>query len=407
MQDARKTNRSDKELPVDSVTQAALGAAVGGAVLGRRLGRKAIVVGALLGTLPDLDVLIDYGDAVANVTEHRGFSHSLFVLTGLGSLLALLSAYFFPTTEQRPIRFRHWWWFYVLCLTTHPLLDSLTTYGTQLFWPLDMPPLAWPVVFIIDPLYTLPLLIALLVGLTTQRVRNACAVGLLVSSGYLLLAAGAKWSVEQRLAPVLVEQGLQHAPRLVQPTPFNTVLWRATVVDGDTYYESLIGLFDRQREPTLEPFQRSAKPGEYTFKELTFKEHTLGKHTFKEHALEEHALTTSLGQRLAWFAGPFLRYDTRRLNDQKTLIATDIRLGFPGFHPFSFTLAQREGDEWQPVASSEQIDTSHSVRLDTLARLAARAAGDVTALCASDFVEPKWHAAPRLSPCYRMDSTEH
>ncbi|HBK37567.1 MAG TPA: hydrolase, partial [Halomonas sp.] len=61
---------------MDSITQAALGAAVGGAVLGKRLGRKAIVIGALLGTLPDLDVALDYGDAIANVTEHRGFSHS-------------------------------------------------------------------------------------------------------------------------------------------------------------------------------------------------------------------------------------------------------------------------------------------------------------------------------------------
>ncbi|BBI59475.1 hypothetical protein HSBAA_07810 [Vreelandella sulfidaeris] len=82
---------------MDSVTQAVLGAAIGGAVLGRRLGRKAILIGAVLGTLPDLDVALDYGDAVANVTEHRGFSHSLFVLTGLATLLALLCARFAPT----------------------------------------------------------------------------------------------------------------------------------------------------------------------------------------------------------------------------------------------------------------------------------------------------------------------
>ena len=73
---------------MDSLTQAALGGALGGAVLGSRLGRGAIVGGALLATLPDLDVLIDYGDAVANFSEHRGFSHSLLVLAPLATLLA-------------------------------------------------------------------------------------------------------------------------------------------------------------------------------------------------------------------------------------------------------------------------------------------------------------------------------
>ncbi|PCF96812.1 metal-dependent hydrolase [Vreelandella nigrificans] len=360
---------------MDSVTQAALGAAVGGAVLGRRLGRKAVLIGALLGTLPDLDVALDYGDAVANVTEHRGFSHSLFVLTGLGTLMALLTARFWPATQERPIYFRHWWWFFVLCLTTHPLLDSLTTYGTQLFWPLDLPPVAWPVVFIIDPFYTLPLLIALIIGLASKKVRSACTVGLAISSAYLLLAAGAKWNIEQRLAPALAEAGLHEAPVLIQPTPFNIVLWRATVIgEEDFYYESLISLFDGQRTPTLEPLKRNI-------------------------ALEESALAGPLGQQLEWFTGPFLRYDTRLIDGQETLIATDIRLGFPGFHPFSFTLATWEGDAWHPVEISEQIETTRDLRLETLSRLAARATGDISALCASDFIEPRWRAEPFLYRC--------
>lgn len=356
---------------MDSITQAALGAAIGGAVLGKRLGRKAVLIGALLGTLPDLDVVLDYGDAVANVTEHRGFSHSLFVLTGLATVLALLCHRFAPA---RDISLGKWWCFFALILITHPLLDSLTTYGTQLFWPLDIPPAAWPIVFIIDPFYTLPLLIALIIAVTVKKVRKACAVGLTVSSLYLLLAAGAKWSTEQRLAPALADAGLQEAPVLVQPTPFNIALWRATVIDGDRYFESLISVFDGQRSPTLEPIKRNV-------------------------ALEESALAGPLGQRLAWFTGPFLRYDTQWIDNQETLVATDIRLGFPGFHPFSFTLATRDGELWRPVDISEELDTSRGLQLTTLSRLAARATGNVTALCASDFIEPQWRAAPFLYHC--------
>lgn len=356
---------------MDSVTQAALGATIGGAVLGRRLGRKAILIGAVLGTLPDLDVALDYGDAVANVTEHRGFSHSLFVLTGLATLLALLSARFAPA---KGISLPHWWCFFALILITHPLLDALTTYGTQLLWPLDLVPAAWPIIFIIDPLYTLPLLLTLGIALFSKRVRKACTWGLTITSVYLMMAAGAKLLVEQRLAPALAEQGLEEAPLLLQPTPFNIVLWRATVIDGDRYYESLISVFDGDRQPRLEPLVRNTE-------------------------LEEFALASQHGERLTWFAGSFLRYETRLLDGKETLIATDIRLGFPGFHPFSFTLATLEGELWVPLAVSEQLESTRDIQIETLSRLAARAAGNTSALCASDFEAQEWRAERVVYRC--------
>ncbi|MCC5884708.1 MAG: metal-dependent hydrolase, partial [Halomonas sp.] len=185
---------------MDTLTQAALGAAVGGTVLGRQLGRKAVLIGAALGTLPDLDVFLDYGDAVLNVTEHRGFTHSLFVLTGLGTLLALIVRRFAPA---RDISLGRWWTFFVLCLVTHPLLDVLTTYGTQIWWPLDVRPSAWPVVFIIDPLYTLPLLVGIVIALVTGNGFRGPAWGLALSCAYLAFAMLAKGIVEYRLEPVL------------------------------------------------------------------------------------------------------------------------------------------------------------------------------------------------------------
>ncbi|MDZ7851399.1 MAG: metal-dependent hydrolase [Halomonas sp.] len=347
---------------MDSITQAALGAAIGGTVLGRRLGRKAVLVGAVLGTLPDLDVVIDYGDAVANVTEHRGFSHSLFVLAGLAIALALLSRRFAPA---RDISLRRWGLFFGLILLTHPLLDALTTYGTQLWWPLDMRPAAWPVVFIIDPIYSLPLLVGVGVALATGRAHRAPTWGLALSCAYLVFAVGAKQLVEARIAPVLAEQGLQQAPRLVQPTPFNTLLWRVTVADGKYHHEALVGVFDGDRSPGLETYTRGAD-------------------------LEETALDSARGRRLEWFAGPFLRYETRQLDGRETLVATDLRLGFPGFHPFAFTLATRDDGDWQPVETSEQLSSSSRNNRDALARLGFRILSPEPPLCTSEFVPRHW-----------------
>ncbi|PMR74300.1 metal-dependent hydrolase [Billgrantia endophytica] len=347
---------------MDSLTQVALGAAVGGVVLGRRLGRKAVLIGAALGTLPDLDVFLDYGDAVANITEHRGFTHSLFVLTGLGTLMAALSARFSPT---RDIAFHHWWLFFVLCLTTHPILDALTTYGTQLWWPLDVAPSAWPIIFIIDPLFTLPLAIGVVVALATGNGRRGPAWGVALSSTYLVFAMGAKGLVETRLEPVLADRGLLDAPRLVQPTPFNTLLWRVTILDGEHHHETLVSVFDGGTRPVFETFDRGAE-------------------------LEPAALASERGQRLDWFAGPFLRYEAREIEGRETLIATDLRLGFPGFHPFSFTLAVRDDGDWRPVETSEILHPHSRADLDALGQLGSRILGPEPALCTSGFVADRW-----------------
>lgn len=347
---------------MDSITQAALGAAIGGVVLGRRLGRKAVLIGAVLGTLPDLDVVIDYGDAVANVTEHRGFSHSLFVLAGLATALALLSARFAPA---RDISLGRWWTFFGFCLLTHPLLDSLTTYGTQLWWPLDAPPVAYPIVFIIDPLYTLPLLVGIGIALVTGNGRRGPAWGLALASTYLMFAFGAKQLVEHRIEPILADRGLAEASSLVQPTPFNTLLWRVTVVNDDEHHELLVGLLDGDTPPLVETYRRGAE-------------------------LTAEALASERGQRLDWFAGPFLRYEARELDGGETLVATDLRLGFPGFYPFAFPLATREGDSWQEVDVSEQLAASSRGTREALSRLAGRIMAPEPALCTSDFVAGGW-----------------
>ncbi|MFP4138266.1 MAG: metal-dependent hydrolase [Halomonas sp.] len=347
---------------MDPVTQVALGASVGGTVLGRRLGRRAVLIGGALAVLPDLDVLIDYGDAVANVTEHRGFSHSLFVLAGVAALLTLLATRFAPA---RDISARHWAAFFGLCLLTHPLLDALTTYGTQIWWPLDVRPTAWPIVFIIDPLYTLPLLVGVGIALVTGHGRRGPARGLALASAYLVFAFGAKQLVEARLEPVLAERGLEEHPRLVQPTPFNILLWRATVVAGDDHHELLAGVLDGDTPPPVETFRRGAE-------------------------LEEAALASERGRRLDWFAGPFLRYETREIDGRRTLVATDLRLGFPGFHPFAFDLAVRDGEGWQPVATSRQLPAGGRGSREALMRLAGRILAPSPALCTSDFVAAGW-----------------
>jgi inner membrane protein len=167
---------------MDSVTQAVLGAAVGQAVLGRRLGAKAALLGALGGTLPDLDVLFADSASVDYFVGHRGVSHSVF----FGPLLALPLAW--AGARWRPaIPFAPWWWFWMLVLLTHPLLDLFTSYGTQLLAPFSREPFAIPAISIIDPVYTLTLALGL--GLALRGRHAALPAAFVLSSAYLGICA--------------------------------------------------------------------------------------------------------------------------------------------------------------------------------------------------------------------------
>ncbi|WP_280562803.1 MULTISPECIES: metal-dependent hydrolase [unclassified Chromohalobacter] len=315
---------------MDSLTQACLGAAIGGTVLGRRLGRKAVIAGAVLGTLPDLDVVIDYGDAVAEYTYHRGFSHSLWVLGTLAFLLTVLARAGERWRQiSPPIGTWRWGLLFGGCLLTHPMLDAFTTYGTQLWWPMTTPPVSWHSIFIIDPLFTLPLLVGVAAALIKGYSPRLLGWGLTLACFYLTFAVAAQNTVNARIGPSLASQGLEDAARLVQPTPFNILLWRVTVVQDDAYYEGVVSLFDGHTPMALTRLPRGG-------------------------AWQDAALATAAGQRLAWFAGPFLRYRTAERQGTTQLIATDLRLGTPGYHMFNFTLAERDAEGWHPI-DSERI----------------------------------------------------
>ena len=168
---------------MDSITQIALGAAVGEAVLGRKIGNKAMLWGAIAGTLPDLDVFVPLGDVVRDFTYHRSASHSLFMLALATPLLVWLINRIHPGLVEHRNR---WLLLVYLAFATHVLLDSFTAYGTQIFWPVSNIPVAWSTIFIIDPLYTLPLLVGVIAALVMTRAIDR---GHLVNRAGLILSS--------------------------------------------------------------------------------------------------------------------------------------------------------------------------------------------------------------------------
>nr|WP_086941014.1 metal-dependent hydrolase [Thaumasiovibrio occultus] len=325
---------------MDSITQAALGAVVAGAAAGKRCNAKVLLAGAALGTLPDLDVLIDYGDPISDMVKHRGFSHSLFVLLPFSALLAGVWQQLFA----RDWPYRTLFQVIALALVTHPLLDWFTSYGTQLLWPI---PGAYSLssIFIIDPLFTLPLLIAVAAAVrSSERKALYCTLGVAVSALYLTWTLVAQYQIRAQVEDELAQRNMAAEQIYVTPTPFNSVLWRVVVLQEETYAEGLVSFFDDSTE-------------------IAFIERPLGAWPF--------AHKPPLLQDLITFSDGYISYTEK--DDQ--LVVADLRMGMADFLAFQFVFAKRnEFDHWR-LSPIEQLPMQVGA-LQRVHALFARLAGD-------------------------------
>ncbi len=304
---------------MDSVSQFALGAAVSVAVMGRRTAAwKAALWGGIAGTLPDLDAFIDHGDAVSNMVLHRAASHGLFWLTLAAPVLAAGVAW----VQGERARWRRWALAMWLALVTHPLLDTMTVYGTQLLQPFSAYPYGVGSIFIIDPLYTLPLLAGLGVALARREGGGlrANAWGLALSTAYLAWSAGVQLHVRAVVDEALAASGRPAQRVLVTPAPFNTVLWRVVVMREDGYEEGFHSLLDGGRPVRFERFASD---------------------TSLRQALQDLPAV----RRIAAFSHGFYRVHEQ---DGQAYV-TDLRMGQEPGYVFSFRVARREGAQWVPV----------------------------------------------------------
>ncbi len=316
---------------MDSLSQAALGAAVAVAVMQRRTAVwKAAAFGALAGTLPDLDVFIDHGDPVLDMVLHRAETHALFWLTlfslPLGWAMAALA-------RERP-QWRRWWLAAWLALITHPLLDAMTVYGTQLLLPFSNMPLGVGSLFIIDPAYTLPLLLGVLVAVALGRRASAMrwnTAGLVLSTAYIGWSVAAQAHVEGVARESLAAQGLKADRLLVTPTPFNTIAWRVVAIDeaGSAWREGFYSLLDAPAPPA---------------ERIAFDRFERG------NALAAETAGLDRVRRIQAFSGGFWAMAER---DGQVRIS-DLRMGQEPTYTFAFAVAERRSP-LLPLQPTERV----------------------------------------------------
>lgn len=380
---------------MDSLTQIVLGAAVGEVVLGKKVGNRAMLYGAIGGTIPDLDILANFvADDMTALAFHRGISHSFFFAATAPLLLGKLTERFYnsgiyknrtyrlimviiwmaalsaitlainfipkaasgsfnvptvlislgflgfmgwhywnnyyqsdPDLNVQTISWKSWAWLFFWAIFTHPLLDSCTTYGTQLFQPFSDYRVAFNNIAVADPFYTVPFLICLVIARLLTRGTAARKwvnwAGIIISSMYLLWTVYNKFRINKIFTDSFAERNIEYNRYMTSPVIFSNFLWNGVAEGDSVFYAGMYSTMDG--EPRLQELKIYPK---------------------NHHLLAGHENDPSI-QTLRWFSKDYFTInminDTMYLNDLRFGSRGNEKEGEPPNFIFRFKLIEENG----------------------------------------------------------------
>ena len=329
---------------MDSLTQIVLGAACGEAVLGRKIGNKALLFGAIGGTIPDLDVFVGrwiFNNEIDIMAFHRGFMHSILFSIFAAFVFGWIVFKLYNSRERIDSTTQNdWTKLFFWSLFTHPILDCFTPYGTQLFAPFSNYRVAINNISVADPFYTIPFLLCMIVLLFFNRKSSKrklwLKLGIGISSVYMLFTLVNKVYINSVYKASLNESGIAYKRFQTQPSIFNNVLWYGVAETDSSYQVGFYSLLDVSNRVEL-------------WNELP-----------KNHDLAPN--TNGDIKTLAWFSNGYYNLikkegDTIRYND----------LRYPSFDEndpnnavFSFTI-KKEGNRWNALPFNGKPPSSENL----------------------------------------------
>jgi inner membrane protein len=243
---------------MDSLTHTVIGAVVGDAFAGRRLGKKAMLWGALINNLPDIDVLTSLWMTQAEgLLAHRGFTHSIVFML----LMTPLVAYGLHRRYRTTSSYQDWLWLSGSNLFIHLFIDALTAYGTGWFEPFSHHRVSFNLFFVADPLYTLPFLISAVALLILRRSAPGRIrwhrIGIFWGLAYLVFACWNKFRIDRQVTHSIAEQQLPVHSFITTPTPLNNLLWYVIARSDTGYYIGYRSVLDRQDAIPFTYFSRN------------------------------------------------------------------------------------------------------------------------------------------------------
>ena len=189
---------------MDTITHGIAGALIGKGFFSRRAARVAVFSASIGAMFPDIDVVAEAfaRDPLAIVKYHRVITHSFFMLPFFAAALAWLTRGGARFLKDRYSQFNELespsWavltLIYAIGIASHIILDGMTSFGTQMWYPFSRQRVAWDLLFIIDFCFTalvlLPQIVAWIYSRRDNAPRRAIVLWLVFS-----LASVAVWKI--------------------------------------------------------------------------------------------------------------------------------------------------------------------------------------------------------------------
>lgn len=235
---------------MDSITHIALGAVVGEAIAGKALGKRAMLIGAIAQSIPDIDFLAAFWlPAADNLLAHRGFTHSFLFCALVSTSLAIGAQRWH---KHHNIKLSRWIFFFGIEILLHLVLDACNAYGVGWFEPFSHERISFNILFVVDPFYSIWLAISLvmlaLLDSQSHSRKFWIGFGLVISSAYFLHAISNKIMVTRETKTALLRQHIPYQRMLTTPTPLNSWLWYVVVEDTAGFYTAYRSTADGKHE---------------------------------------------------------------------------------------------------------------------------------------------------------------
>ena len=240
---------------MDTITHIALGACIGEAAFSKQTDKKALIIGAVAQSLPDIDVIASLRvTPTENLLVHRGLTHSFLFGVAAAVLLSIAVQRMFAAKD---LKFDKLFFFFCLQLWLHDLLDTCNAYGTGLFEPFSHKRFSFHLLFVADPLFSISIVAAfaaiVFLKKDNQKRKKWLYISLLPAFLYLFCAIFNKIWVKKQVEKSLQAKRISFKSTIITPTSFNTLLWYIVAATDSGYMVGYRSVFDRNS--FLTPFK--------------------------------------------------------------------------------------------------------------------------------------------------------
>ena len=201
--------------------------------------KDTLITAAIAGAFPDIDYLSFWINPLIFIAEwHRSITHSLFMAPIWGIFLTGIILVVVPRLRgsTKLVLF-----YSIVGIVSHILLDILTVYGTEIYYPFSDRLISLATTFVIDPYLTIIIAISLLISLN-KRSRSIAITG----TALILVYVTFQWQLKQDAIQIAVNHGANqietNSDTFALPQPFSPFHWRVIVRSKNEYSTALLDI---------------------------------------------------------------------------------------------------------------------------------------------------------------------